>query len=554
MNIRDIIRNLQITPFGNPLPKKSQPLLKTKDAKKIHEKLRKKLCSSFVFSSTKNILDAISLPCTPEEVKKRQAFFSGVDPDNSYLEKLSEPRPFWRPSYSIVVVTEDEKTYSELKSMKVPVTLLLSSHDLEDLRDYDIVQAIACDNFRLYLEELENVVFFENYDDIYLERYLRHLSGWKNNIEILQEYIDVSELKALLNLLNEESIDISSEDAENSLDIINSRISNKLKDTSIAGNELFNMLDSGSLPEPIQKIVTYEINHSGLPPEIFIQSVPVKIDYEELENIINKKTKNIYTDFAERLKKKSDLLHSIPELLRGLEIELLCRDFCSIMKSCQGDFPEVGELKLANCLNPMLNKPEPVSFHLDKNNRCSILTGANSGGKTTLIEHIIQIIILGQMGLPVEGNARVPCVKEIFYFAKNKGSMNQGAFETLLNQMASIKSAENPIIFADEIEAITEPGVAADIISATAEFYLNKGFYLIFATHLGKEIQGRLPEMARIDGIEAEGLDDNFNLILKRSPVLGKLAHSTPELIIERLSQKKKDEYFRHLENYIKKF
>jgi DNA mismatch repair protein MutS2 len=130
---------------------------------------------------------------------------------------------------------------------------------------------------------------------------------------------------------------------------------------------------------------------------------------------------------------------------------------------------------------------------------------------------------------------------QIYYFAKNKGSTNKGAFETLLTQMANIGAGETrmdgTLILADEIESVTEPGVAGKIIAATAEYFVSRGAYVVMATHLGAEIAKSVPDGVRIDGIEARGLDENLNLIVNHNPVLGRLASSTPELIIERMAR-----------------
>ena len=58
-------------------------------------------------------------------------------------------------------------------------------------------------------------------------------------------------------------------------------------------------------------------------------------------------------------------------------------------------------------------------------------------------------------------------------------------------------------------------------------------------SHLGGELKETL-HFARVDGIEAKGLDENLNLIVDRQPVFGKLGRSTPELIVERLARKGK--------------
>ena len=151
-----------------------------------------------------------------------------------------------------------------------------------------------------------------------------------------------------------------------------------------------------------------------------------------------------------------------------------------------------------------------------------------------------------QLGLPLVGEFSIPLFTEVYYFAKNKGSASKGAFETLLSQMSNINPGSKTLILADEIEAVTEPGVAGKIISATAEYFISKNCFLILATHLGHEIG------ARIDGIEATGLDENFELIVNHNPVLGRLAHSTPELIVEKMASSKSSEYFKFLNKNLK--
>ena len=146
----------------------------------------------------------------------------------------------------------------------------------------------------------------------------------------------------------------------------------------------------------------------------------------------------------------------------------------------------------------------------------------------------------------------MPIFSEIYYFAKNKGSASKGAFETLLTQMAGIKPGSRTLILADEIESVTEPGVAGKVICATAEYFLNKDCFLVIATHLGQEIQKNMPRFSRIDGIEAKGLDENFDLIVDHNPVLGRLASSTPELIIEKMANSKPEDYFKFLNDKMK--
>jgi len=290
---------------------------------------------------------------------------------------------------------------------------------------------------------------------------------------------------------------------------------------------------------------------------LFVRKIPVSIDDEELERLIKIQSAKEHTGVAEKIKKNSNLLRKVPEKLQELSDLILLFDFVSglskyVVKT--HSFPEESdELSMNSSVNLFLDDAQPISFKLDGENRCSILTGANSGGKTTLLEHIIQLISLFQIGLPVSGSIKIPMFSEIYYFAKNKGSMNKGAFETLLTQMSQIKSGEKTLILADEIESVTEPGVAGAIVCASAEYFIKQGCFLVVATHLGKEIKSRLPKNARIDGIEAKGLDENFELIVNHNPVLGRLANSTPELIVEKMANSNKNDYFTHLYEFLKR-
>ena len=69
---------------------------------------------------------------------------------------------------------------------------------------------------------------------------------------------------------------------------------------------------------------------------------------------------------------------------------------------------------------------------------------------------------------------------------------------------------------------------------------------------MGHEIQKTLPALTRIDGIEAKGLTAEFDLIVDHNPVLGRLANSTPELIVEKMANTKQNNYFSHLNNHLK--
>ncbi|VVB78054.1 DNA-binding protein MutS2 [uncultured archaeon] len=564
------IKENHLSPFNlykTPVKSEEESIYKTRDGKSVHNRVLSNISNYFCFSDSSNLFNCFEFTKDINKIKERQEFFRTVpkDLDNNFLKNLKKPKQTWKPKYSVVAVTDDEDTFSKLKNLDVPVKFLLNEQDVLDLENYEIVQAVDVEQFSSLIEQLPQSVFLDSIDDVYLERYLEILSSWKDNLEILKNINDneilqiVLELKPILGLtqpqLNQK---ISRNEIEQKLGEINEEISLKLKNMNVSGDILFEMLSKNKLPIEIEKIIDDSVKKTNVPEHLFDLAIPVKIDENEFENFIRLQDANENTDFAEKIKKNASLLKKIPEKLERLCELMIIYDFSSgisrfMLNQENGSWPIFSqEFTMENSKNVFLESPQAISFSLSLDEKCSILTGANSGGKTTLIEHIIQIISLFNLGLPTSGNVKIPIFSEVYYFAKNKGSANKGAFETLLTQMSKIEPGTGTIILADEIEAVTEPGVAGKIISATSSYFIEKNCFLVIATHLGYEIKDILPQKARIDGIEAKGLNENNELIVDHNPVLGRLANSTPELIVEKLANSEKQDYFKYLNRYLK--
>ena len=195
--------------------------------------------------------------------------------------------------------------------------------------------------------------------------------------------------------------------------------------------------------------------------------------------------------------------------------------------------------------------PDPVDYGLgncaSKDDRQSIalLTGANSGGKTTMLELLAHCTILAHMGLPVPANsARVGRIESLHVLAKAGGTQSAGALEQTLLQLAQVVSnTDSKLILADELEAITEPGAGARIIAGMLEAAeSHKGTCMLLVTHLAPAIIEAAGRELRTDGIEARGLDENLELIVDRTPRRNYLARSTPELIVRRLVERSQGE------------
>ena len=177
---------------------------------------------------------------------------------------------------------------------------------------------------------------------------------------------------------------------------------------------------------------------------------------------------------------------------------------------------------------------EPVDYRVSG---VTLLSGVNSGGKTSLLDLVGLVVILAQMGLPVPVEAaRLRRFEELHYYAKSQGTLDAGAFEHTLREFGDLVSgASGRLVLVDELESITEPGASAKIIAGILEALSSQDATAVFVSHLAREIRSAAGVDVAVDGIEAVGLRDG-ELVVNRSPVRDHLARSTPELIVEKLA------------------
>jgi len=189
----------------------------------------------------------------------------------------------------------------------------------------------------------------------------------------------------------------------------------------------------------------------------------------------------------------------------------------------------------------------PINYSVGKNSlspeddsNVVLLSGVNSGGKTSMLELLAQSVILAHMGFPVPASSfEISLTDGFYYFAKSKGTLDAGAFETTLKDFSVVADDSSKMVLVDELESITEPGASAKIIAGILEVLSeNEKSMAVFVSHLSELILESTDRSIRVDGIEASGLDSELNLVVDRSPRYSYIARSTPELIVERLSRK----------------
>jgi len=191
--------------------------------------------------------------------------------------------------------------------------------------------------------------------------------------------------------------------------------------------------------------------------------------------------------------------------------------------------------------SPLLDVPfedvEPIDYGVAG---VTLLSGVNSGGKTSTLDLVGLVVTLAHMGLPVPADeARIERIEELHYYAKTQGTLDAGAFESTLrefgNLVTEVSEDRSVLVLVDELESITEPGASANIMAGILEALDDRGATAVFVSHLAREIMDVAEIELSVDGIQADGIEDG-QLKVNRSPVKGRLARSTPELIVEKLA------------------
>jgi dsDNA-specific endonuclease/ATPase MutS2 len=238
-------------------------------------------------------------------------------------------------------------------------------------------------------------------------------------------------------------------------------------------------------------------------------------------------------DLADCREPAEELVRRALELDVERAIARFARDFDCTMPEFGGDGVTI-EGGRSPLLEESVDSVEPVDYEAEG---VRLLSGVNSGGKTSLLDLVACVVVLAHTGLPVPAeSASLGRFESLYYHAKTQGTLDAGAFEHTLREFADIAVAETEtLVLVDELESITEPGASATIIAGLLEELSERGATGVFVSHLAGEILAATETDVGVDGIEAVGLVEG-ELQVNRSPVPGHLARSTPELIVEKLA------------------
>lgn len=556
--------------LGNP----SREFLKTDTCFSIYQDILEKILQ---FASTQYGKNRIKLlnPGHDEESLKNSMKFV-MEMKNSLknlplkeirglLRKIgtaNQPKPKYNPSKAILI--ENREDYHRLMERKLnSYHPIISGDELSNLEDYEFIIYLYSEGL-IDVGDAAHVAMVSNSSPDYEIVPDTVLSFFYENYSLLQNICKIKEIlgretviKDVLDVLDspgsahfdEDLFDQTVDDARKKGD---EKLKEAIKQVDLQGEEILDLLNR-DMPSKLQKIFDEVIKEArqdikdktGCSFDPFIQKYPIEVDELELDRVKRQEiAKKNVAEFEEKVKAASllhDLKRDVEEEIR--EIYLFDYEFALGCFAHYYDLqtPQMGEgysfqggIHLDLALKEGIQK---INYNLKAPDNVVLLTGANSGGKTTLLETLAQIVIMAHMGLPVcAEDARVQVTDELYFFSK-KRAMDAGAFESFLNTFMPIVTRENnKLILLDELEAITELEAAVKIIASFLDYIRDSDSYAVIVTHMAREILKY--SNVRVDGIEAQGLDRDYNLIVDRTPRINYFAKSTPELILKRMYEK----------------
>lgn len=598
------IKNYELYKFSNYninqtlsiFNKTNSKLFSETNSKKHSNKVIEMVKSEFLSSKTNNYFTLFFNPINDEkEILFRLGILEKLnfDINKKELKNLYSDIIDFRTkiNFSNNIITLDKKTeeilFDKYKLNIQYISKLELEHEFESL---DKETLIICEDdlyvdFPVYtLKEFEKII-------------IGNLINSNKNLiliilNILENFEDLDKIKAAVNSLTKlnfnSDLDLQKLKEEISKDIKNDsqHLSEKISDLdmevekinqelkqiistknlSLQGEELLELLNSGDLEavkkklnNDTQKIILDKekelltfFRKNGLKIDCLFSraSYPLELDEEVKETLFNQIEQNTLTKLLSHYETLGNFsIKEIKSLINLVYFFDLFQGIKSFQKKYDLQIPQFdNSFELKDGKNIYIENPIPIDYGIGSNNfnlkgeKVSILTGANSGGKTTLLEMFLQSQILTCTGLGINASkeSKIKIFDEIIYLRKFTGTQGSGAFEqTIRNLIEILNSDSSKLILVDEFEAVTEPGAAAKILIKFLTEITKKNCLCIAVSHLGIEIQSYLEKNKitniRIDGISATGLDEKGNLITNHQPQFYELGKSTPELILKRI-------------------
>ena len=561
INIDGISQRKAIQIMNQLLNNDNYEFMKSDRALEIYEDIINKILAYSNTSYSKNRILLLSPSKDQNKIKKQVKFIMNAKKEVSQmpiiklrglmknLKELEEPKAEYDASKVILVESEEDNSYLTDLGLNQYYPILTANDSpllKEELMNYDLIFYVYSQGI-LDFEGMPNLVMInidENDYEIVPEKIINFFTQNQEIFEKVHEIQKIRNKESVLgeiipiideiNIIDKKEVDI--DELVNALKYeMDEELEKSIKNIDLEGDEILNLLNN-NFPPKISKIFDDIISKrkaiikekTGMDFDPYLRKYPIEIDEQEIERVKMERSSKKENDIFDIKKNAAIQLNSIKE--KAIEevkdaikfdYEFSLGSFAYEYGLVEAEFSDEIKLKGALHLDLALKKEneniQKIDYELTQKENVALLTGANSGGKTTLLETLTQISIMAQMGLPVSADeCEIKLFDEIYHFSK-KRSLDAGAFESFLNVFIPIVTTQSEkLVLLDELEGITELEAAVKIISTFIDMIKESNSYGIIVTHMARELMNYTD--IRVDGIEAKGLDEDYNLIVDRTP------------------------------------
>lgn len=476
------------------------------------------------------------------------------------IQPLAQPKPVC--DTTCLVLAGDDATYDALHGLGVGRWAMLGSpRDAAQAGDVDLVLLADADGIDIDLPHVVDVPAGGGLAAVAPQALL----AWaRHNRPVLEACRDLGTLldrpshaPAVLDLVDGLAPAATPSDLHDAVARVKVELDTRLEEAvaglSLSGARLLRAVSSGTLPPELRRAVDAVLREgrdllraaTGVSFQPFLPKYPVEVDEDEVERVVQAAQAHSRTAAFQQQQTAARAVARAQEALAA-EVAAWLEFDADFALGCFAHHHDLHAARFGDGLSfrssihlDLAASPDAqrIAYRLGGEAQIAVLTGANSGGKSTLLEHLCQLALMARMGLPVPGgDVEVPWVDEVHLVTARRG-MDAGAFETFLKGfLPVVRGDARRLVLADEVESVTELEAAGRILAFFADKLAETDSLGVIVTHMAEPLLANVrTARLRVDGIEATGLDEENRLVVDRCPKMGVRARSTPELIVQRL-------------------
>ena len=271
-------------------------------------------------------------------------------------------------------------------------------------------------------------------------------------------------------------------------------------------NDRYVILVKSAMRERVRGTV-HDISASGATCYIEPQEItPLNNKALMLEKELQAEIARILRILSAKVSENAGPLRGNLSVISGLDLLAAAARFSIDTKGSEPEISEGNEIILYQARHPILYLmgPETVvanDIDLGSSNRCLIISGANTGGKTVLLKTIGLSVLFVMFGMhvPAGPDSRIGVFNRILADIGDDQSLSQSLSTfsgqiVVINEMLS-KADDTTLVIIDEIIVGTNPRQGAALAQAILESLIETGGRIVVTTHYSE-----LKELPSVDG------------------------------------------------------